>query len=100
MNTKTETKTEANSIEELLADRGTTYGDFKDVASVAQKLKLVLLNNPNTKYVIDHTMAEALDMICSKIARITGGDPEHIDSWKDIAGYAQLVVNDLKERRE
>jgi hypothetical protein len=40
---------------------------------------------------------EALDMICSKISRIVNGDPDYDDSWVDIAGYAQLIVNSLKE---
>jgi len=40
---------------------------------------------------------EALDMICSKISRIVNGDPDYDDSWVDIAGYAQLIVNRLRE---
>jgi hypothetical protein len=35
---------------------------------------------------------EALDMICHKIGRIINGDANYDDSWRDIAGYAQLVV--------
>jgi hypothetical protein len=38
---------------------------------------------------------ESLDMICNKIGRIVNGDPRLIDSWLDIAGYAQLVVDEL-----
>ena len=38
---------------------------------------------------------EALHMICSKLARIANGDPNHVDSWHDIAGYASLVVKDI-----
>jgi len=40
--------------------------------------------------------AEALDMIFSKIARILNGDPNHLDSWTDIAGYATLVADRLE----
>ena len=36
-------------------------------------------------------------MIFHKLARIANGDPTYIDSWTDIAGYAQLVVDDLNE---
>lgn len=40
---------------------------------------------------------EALDMIVHKIGRILNGNPNYIDSFRDIAGYAELVVNYLKE---
>jgi hypothetical protein len=33
---------------------------------------------------------EALEMICTKIARILSGNPNDPDHWKDIAGYAEL----------
>jgi len=35
-------------------------------------------------------------MIAHKIARIINGDPNHLDSWHDIAGYATLVEQELK----
>ena len=37
-------------------------------------------------------------MILHKVARILNGDPDYVDSWADIAGYAQLVVNILEKR--
>ena len=37
----------------------------------------------------------ALDMICNKMARIVNGDPNYIDNWHDIAGYATLVEQEL-----
>jgi hypothetical protein len=40
---------------------------------------------------------EALDMIAHKIARIINGDPDYADSWVDIAGYATLVSERLKD---
>jgi hypothetical protein len=30
-------------------------------------------------------------------SRICNGDPFYVDSWRDIAGYAQLVVNELEK---
>lgn len=38
---------------------------------------------------------EALDMIQHKIGRILNGDPTYDDNWKDIAGYATLVAEEL-----
>lgn len=34
-------------------------------------------------------------VILNKLVRILG-DPEHLDSWKDIVGYATLVVDRLE----
>ena len=36
-------------------------------------------------------------MICHKIGRIINGDANYEDSWRDIAGYAQLVADRLLE---
>ena len=34
-------------------------------------------------------------MITNKMARIVNGDPNYIDNWHDIAGYATLVEQEL-----
>jgi hypothetical protein len=38
---------------------------------------------------------ESLHMIANKISRILNGDPDYIDSWHDIVGYAQLIEDRL-----
>ena len=42
-----------------------------------------------------HTHRMAMYMIASKMARIVNGDPNYIDNWHDIAGYATLVEQEL-----
>ena len=42
----------------------------------------------------------ALCMFEGKKARILAGDPYCIDHWRDIAGYALLVVRELEGRGE
>jgi len=37
-------------------------------------------------------------IILNKLARILG-DPNNIDSWQDIAGYATLVVDSLEKKK-
>lgn len=85
-----------DSIESVLAERGSRYGSFAGHAAVAQELKIViascLLERDKQ---LEADMQEALDMICHKIARIINGDPEYADSWIDIAGYAKLVADRL-----
>ena len=42
-------------------------------------------------------MKEAADMIVHKLARTLSGNPNYIEHYRDIAGYAQLVVDRLQE---
>lgn len=76
----------------VLVERENTHGDFKKVASVAQELKQVLKHtNGNFTYVEQ----ESLDLICTKLARIVCGKAHEPDHWKDIIGYATLVLESL-----
>lgn len=84
-------------VEAILDERATTYGSFISVALFAQEMKELIrsaLDEQNAGLQADHQ--EALDMIASKIARIIIGDPHHIDSWIDIAGYATLVADRIQ----
>ena len=86
-----------NALDDILDERATTYGRFVDVSRMAQRLKNVAHTGAGEQgraFAADQ--AEALDMIFSKIARILNGDPNHIDSWLDIAGYATLVADRLQ----
>jgi hypothetical protein len=80
-----------------LAERTARYGTFPDNAETTQQLKRVIAIYVKRRPVcfLAPDQQEALDMICHKIARILNGDPDHVDSWTDIAGYAQLVANRL-----
>jgi hypothetical protein len=48
---------------------------------------------------LDYFMAESLEAIAAKIARILAGNARETDHWQDIAGYATLVVRQI-EREE
>jgi hypothetical protein len=82
-------------VDHILNDRHQTYGHFLDVAAVATALRAVIRDRRPDLF---PDQDEALNMICVKIARIVNGDPNHLDSWRDIAGYAQLVVDRLEGR--
>ncbi len=83
------------TIDEILAQRGSRYGTFKRHAEVAQHLKNVLFKY-RCREAFDDDQVEALEMICHKLGRIINGDPDYTDSWVDIAGYAQLVADRLE----
>jgi hypothetical protein len=85
------------NVDAILDARATNYGPFATQAMIAQRLKHVAhtaAGEQGKTFATDQ--AEALDMIFSKIARILNGDPNHTDSWIDIAGYATLVADRLK----
>lgn len=80
--------------ESLITERGTRYGKFKDGADIMQSLKDTMRDVYGWNNLTE-SQKEALDMIQHKIGRILNGDPTYDDSWKDIAGYATLIVNEL-----
>lgn len=82
------------SIKETLQQRGERYGEFKDVASTTYGLQAILRDAKNHAHMSDDQLV-ALDMICNKMARIVNGDPNYIDNWHDIVGYATLVEQEL-----
>lgn len=85
---------EADATERLITERGSRYGKFKDGAEIMQELKDVM-REVDGWHNLTPSQREALDMIQHKIGRILNGDPTYDDSWKDIAGYATLIVNEL-----
>lgn len=84
------------SILEVLKERGATHGDFVVQSGVAQRLKEIV--HEYTSEALHPIHMEALEMICVKMARILCGNVNEIDHWRDIAGYAQLVVRELEKK--
>ncbi len=83
------------STDQTIADRHGKYGLFFANASATQLLKFALHKGLNWNR-LEADQKEALEMIACKIGRILTGDAALIDSWHDIAGYAQLVESRLK----
>jgi len=86
-------------VDATLDARALDYGKFIEGAEVMQMLKRVVQNALNNRdKVLAHDQAEAMDMIIHKIGRIINGNPDVVDHWLDIAGYAQLVADRLNGR--
>ncbi len=88
-----------DAVDATLDARAVDYGKFIEGAEVMQMLKRVVqaaLNNRDK--VLAHDQAEAMDMIIHKIGRIVNGNPDVVDHWLDIAGYAKLVADRLEGR--
>lgn len=85
------------TVTEILGSRAKVYGSFRDNARLAQALKRAMAEQAED---LDKTFAddqwEALEMIATKVSRIVTGDPESVDQWDDIAGYATLVADRMR----
>lgn len=92
-------KQEGGVIDKILQERGSRYGPFITHAEISQRIKREIFGT-KPRHQLSADKVEALEMIAHKIARIINGDPEYADSWDDIAGYATLVANRLKEREK
>ena len=88
---------EETNIDQTLDERAKDYGRFKDSAALMQSIKRLLADHARRH---DKTYAddqwEALEMIVHKMARIVNGNPDKVDHWVDIAGYAKLVADRLQ----
>jgi hypothetical protein len=83
--------------EVIIQERGKTHGNWVHQSRMANALKTIV----NSRGTLTASHAEALDMICVKVARIICGNPNCADHWDDIAGYAILgrsTIDKLPER--
>jgi hypothetical protein len=84
------------TVDAILNERGSRYGNYLMQATIAESMWSICVDALQNKE-IAADQANALHMICTKIARIVNGpNPNHIDSWNDIAGYALLVAERLE----
>lgn len=78
----------------MLNEREKSYGAYAQNAQISQTLKHFMRECPNYRE-LPAEMQESLEMIALKIARILNGNAQHKDSWADIAGYANLISENL-----
>lgn len=85
------------TVDNVVDERAITYGKFENLAEVSQRFKdsLHYFLITRNKYLAPDQQ-EAMELIFHKFARIVNGDPDHIDNWKDVAGYATLVADRLE----
>jgi hypothetical protein len=88
-----------STLDAILHERQGNYGKLLGQGHLTQRLKEVLREHPHW-HMLDGDMKEALDMIMHKAARIVNGNPQYIDSWVDIGGYAKCVQDRLEEDRK
>jgi len=85
-------------VDQILEDREVTHGDFEMKAMWIQEI----MENISGLYSYQEMEAdkkEAIHMILVKLSRIIYGNHDHADHWNDIAGYALLVADKLKDSK-
>jgi len=96
-----------DKLSETLKERGGRYGEFRDQAIIAVGLKNIIRYEWSDDLLtlsvrpgwvrMEPYQQHALEIIIDKMARIINGDPNYLDSWLDIAGYATLVRERLEK---
>lgn len=84
----------------VIEEREETHGPFSTTSKIAQNIKFSMLYGDSKWVSLKPDQREALDMIAHKIARIVSGNPNEVDHWTDIAGYASLVTRQLEKTRD
>jgi len=86
------------NVNEILNEREKVSGNYGDVARMIQDTVRLWVNGPNwIKGKLTDPQVTSLEMIALKVTRILQGDNNHIDSWRDIAGYAELAAIEIEE---
>lgn len=80
----------------ILKEREVTHGDFMAKARFIEKVQEVI--NKNAWNELEADQKEAIHMILVKLSRILYGNADYKDHWDDIAGYAILISERLKDK--
>lgn len=92
-------------VSEITKQRGSVYGSFLHNAIVAQAIKRAISSIPDpenegARYAnLPPDVREGLELIALKMSRIVTGDPEYLDNWDDIGGYAKIIADRIRLRR-
>jgi len=88
---------EVSGVGKVLDARAEQYGSFMQSSDTVIRIKGIMHNAVARNAVhLYPDQLQALDMIATKISRIVHGNPNHLDSWIDIAGYATLVADRIQ----
>ena len=79
--------------------REATHGSWKESSAVADSLTAICESKDNWKHMTS-SQKHALRSIIVKMSRILSGNPNTVDHWADIEGYAHLAKVDLNLRKK
>jgi hypothetical protein len=84
------------TVDKILAERPSKHGEFVENSRATWEIMRVLQGERNWPKLTDPEK-HALYMVAHKMARIMAGDPKCEDHWDDIAGYATLVADRIRQ---
>jgi len=84
-------------VEDILKERAKTHGPYSSHSGISQQLKRDC-HNAGGWPVLSDCQRESIDMICHKMARILNGNPNEVDHWLDIEGYAKLSRTEIEKQ--
>ena len=83
---------------EILNEREKVSGHYPNVARMIQETKGLWATGLNWRRgKLTDAQVTSLEMIALKVTRILQGDNNHIDSWRDISGYAELAAIEIEK---
>lgn len=94
-------KDSEKSVGQILEERGEVYGDFDGNLYLRTQIMSAIdarYTAVNSKPLTNEQRHLFQDVI-AKLARLAA-TPEHLDSWKDLAGYATLVEQLIGNKNE
>lgn len=87
-----------SDIHDTLDDREEEYGEYRDLAQLLESITDAYKLSRNY-WKLKPYQRVALYMDAMKTVRILNGNINNIDSWHDKAGYAELVVKELRKEQ-
>lgn len=80
-----------DATDDLRHRRESSYGPWRENSKTMQAIKNLFRSHPGWAK-LDDSHREALDMFALKIGRILCGNPNWVDNWDDLGGYARCVA--------
>ena len=84
-----------DKVKTILEERPSKHGEFTENSRATWEIMRALQGERNWATMSDQHK-HSLYMIAHKMARIACGDPAEADHWDDIAGYATLVADRIR----
>lgn len=92
-------------VAEITTKRASVYGYYLHNAIVSQAIKSAMRNipDPDNEGIgwdsLPVDVRDSLEMMACKISRIVTGNPEYLDNWDDIGGYAKIVADRIRAKK-
>jgi len=84
-----------DSTDDIIKKRTPVHGEYTENSRCTWEIMRAMMQERNWS-TLDDKQKHSLYMIVHKIARIVTGDPDYEDHWDDIAGYAKLVADRIR----